>query len=261
MKSFLTDPIIVSSQDNWVFIATLNSSASNLENKTCYFDFDFKAWQTNFLNYGDGGFTDEKRIENTITTGSWTPVLDSIGDKSGTEGELLTFTINATDPNGDALTYSASTLPTGVIFSGQTFSWTPTVGQKGTYSGIHFEVSDGKYTDSKDITITIGEMPAPAITGVEVINITSTSADIVWTTDQLATSKVEYSLDTSYGWSEESSAFVQSHQISLSSLTAGTLYHYRVISKNSANKKTSSDRKSTRLNSSHTDISRMPSSA
>ena len=37
------------------------------------------------------------------------PVLDSIGDKEVNEGELLTFTVTATDPDGD-LAYMASNL-------------------------------------------------------------------------------------------------------------------------------------------------------
>ena len=214
----------------------------SLQGKTCHFDFDFKAWQTNIGYYGGGGFTDEKKIENTITTGSWTPVLVSIGDKSGTEGALLEFTIQATDPNGDSLIYSASNLPTGANFdpSTHTFSWTPVAGDNGTYPSVHFEVSDGKYTDSEDITIMIDEMPPPSISGVGVINILSTSADIIWNTDQLATSRVEYGLDTSYGLLKESLIPTQSHQVSLSGLTAKTLYHYRVVSRNSIGKETSS---------------------
>ena len=242
LKNFLTIPITVSSQDNWVFTATLNSTNSDLENKTCHFNFDFKAWQTNFLNYGDGGFTDEKSIENTITAGSWTPTLSLIGNQSGTEGELLKFTVSATDPNGDPLTYSASNLPDGASFdsAAHTFNWIPAVGQNGTYTGIHFGVSNGTYSDSEDITITISEMPPPNISNITVTNITSTSAQINWQTDQLATSKVEYGKTDSYGPLEESSILIQSHQISLSGLMAEATYHYRVTSKNSANKETSS---------------------
>ncbi|MCP4607896.1 MAG: hypothetical protein GY845_04180, partial [Planctomycetes bacterium] len=87
------------------------------------------------------------------------PVLDSIGDKSVNEEEALLVTISATDPDDDSITYSASNLPSGASFDTdtQTFSWTPTYTQAGTYPSIHFEVTDGNLTDSEDITITIND--------------------------------------------------------------------------------------------------------
>ena len=83
------------------------------------------------------------------------PVLNPIGDKEVTEGEKLDFAISATDANDDPLIYSASNLPTGANFNVETriFSWTPD--KAGIFSGIHFEVSDGKLTDSKDVTVTV----------------------------------------------------------------------------------------------------------
>jgi hypothetical protein len=89
------------------------------------------------------------------------PLLNPIGANSGNEGELLTFTITATDADGDQLTYSASNLPDGASFAPdtQTFSWTPRYDQAGVYS-VHFEVSDGSLTDSGDVTITIAQPSA-----------------------------------------------------------------------------------------------------
>jgi hypothetical protein len=85
------------------------------------------------------------------------PELDSIGDKSVNRGQTLTFTITATDPDGDSLTYSASNMPSGANFdpSSRTFSWTPNHEQAGTYPNVYFEVTDGHLNDSEDIMITI----------------------------------------------------------------------------------------------------------
>ncbi len=85
------------------------------------------------------------------------PVLNAIGNKSVNEGALLSFTISGSDPDGDTLTYSASNLPSGATFtaSTRTFSWTPTYSQAGSYSSVHFQVSDGSLTASEDITITV----------------------------------------------------------------------------------------------------------
>jgi hypothetical protein len=88
------------------------------------------------------------------------PVLVSVGDRTVNEGELLTFTISATDPDGDALTYSASNLPEGATFDPdtQTFSWTPD--EAGTHLAVHFEVSDGSLTDSEGATFIVSTIPA-----------------------------------------------------------------------------------------------------
>ena len=85
------------------------------------------------------------------------PVLAPIGNKTIGEGQLLSFTISATDSDGDPLTYSASNLPLGATFdpATRTFSWTPGYEQAGTYANVHFEVSDGKLTDSEDISIRV----------------------------------------------------------------------------------------------------------
>ncbi|MFZ2356977.1 MAG: cohesin domain-containing protein, partial [Candidatus Omnitrophota bacterium] len=89
------------------------------------------------------------------------PVLSAIGNKSVNEGETLTLTISATDPDNDNLTYSATGLPTGATFtaSTKTFSWTPGYNQAGTYPAVHFSVADTKGgTDSEDITITVTDV-------------------------------------------------------------------------------------------------------
>ncbi|MFH1007372.1 MAG: putative Ig domain-containing protein, partial [Candidatus Latescibacterota bacterium] len=68
---------------------------------------------------------------------------------------------SATDDDGDGLTYSASSLPSGAGFnsSTRTFSWTPSYSQSGTYSNVHFEVSDGHGgSDSENITITVNDV-------------------------------------------------------------------------------------------------------
>lgn len=88
------------------------------------------------------------------------PVLNPIGNKSVYEGSLLQFTITATDPDGDTLTYSASNLPSGATFSASThvFNWTPTYVQSGDYPNVCFQVSDGSLTDSECITITVNDL-------------------------------------------------------------------------------------------------------
>jgi len=55
------------------------------------------------------------------------PVLDPIGDLEHQEGQTLTFTVTASDPDGDGITLSAPELPAGATFDAGTgvFSWSP----------------------------------------------------------------------------------------------------------------------------------------
>ncbi len=89
------------------------------------------------------------------------PILSPIGSKSVDENSTLTFTILATDTDGDILTYFASsTLPAGATFNNSTrvFTWKPTFSQSGVYSQT-FLVSDGNGgVDSETINITVNNI-------------------------------------------------------------------------------------------------------
>ncbi|VVB56243.1 Cohesin domain protein [uncultured archaeon] len=91
------------------------------------------------------------------------PVLNTIGNRTVDEGQALTFTLSAADANGDALTYSATNLPSGAVFvpANRTFLWTPGFTQSGNYSNIRFEVSDGSMTDFENMTITVNNINRP----------------------------------------------------------------------------------------------------
>ncbi|MBF0502216.1 MAG: fibronectin type III domain-containing protein [Candidatus Riflebacteria bacterium] len=72
---------------------------------------------------------------------------------------------------------------------------------------------------------------APVITGVQVQNMTSTSATIIWATDEDATSQVEYGLTTAYGSTSPSLAgYSKSHSVTISGLKSQTTYHIRAKS-------------------------------
>jgi hypothetical protein len=94
------------------------------------------------------------------------PLLAPIGDQTIDETIRFTLTVNATDPdNPEDLVFSASNLPPGAGFSPatRTLTWTPAAGQAGTYPGVHFEVSDGTFTDSEDITLTVARLSGPPV--------------------------------------------------------------------------------------------------
>ena len=104
----------------------------------------------------------------TITVGNVNrpPVLAPIGAKTGTEGQPLTFTATATDPDGNALTFSAGGLPTGATLTpAGAFSWTPTFAQAGTYN-VTITVTDNGSpvaSDFEALTITVGNVNRPPV--------------------------------------------------------------------------------------------------
>lgn len=95
----------------------------------------------------------------TIAAPNQAPALNTVGDQTISEGSTLSFTVSATDPDGNPLTYTAGNLPPGAAFNPalRTFIWTPDYTQTGTYTGVSFTVSDGTLSDSETITITVEE--------------------------------------------------------------------------------------------------------
>ncbi len=111
------------------------------------------SYQVTFIA-SDGKSQDSKTITITVNNVNRPPVLATIGNKSVNANSALSFSISATDADGDTITYSAQNLPTGATFVGQTFSWTPNTSQAGSYQ-VTFIASDGNAQDSETITITV----------------------------------------------------------------------------------------------------------
>jgi hypothetical protein len=102
-------------------------------------------------------YEESETISITVNNVNRAPVLPAIGDKSVNENALLSFFLSATDADGDAITYSATGLPSGATFTGQTFNWTPNYGQAGTYQ-VTFTASDGQAQDSQIVNITVSPL-------------------------------------------------------------------------------------------------------
>jgi len=103
----------------------------------------------------------------------------------------------------------------------------------------------GNLATSGDFTFTTAapDVTPPVISNVTSSNITATAARITWTTDENSDSQVNYGLTNTYGNSTTlNTTLVTAHTVNLSGLTASTLYHYRVNSKDaSGNLATSGD--------------------
>jgi hypothetical protein len=113
----------------------------------------------------DGLLTVSEEITITVNHVNQPPVLDSITNKTISEGESISFAVNGSDPDGDNLIYAAANLPFGATFNDATriFSWTPNYTQSGIFSNIRFEVCDGSLTSSRTLSITVTNVNQPPV--------------------------------------------------------------------------------------------------
>jgi hypothetical protein len=115
-------------------------------------------------------------------------------------------------------------------------------------TSYHFRVrsvdANGDTGLSGDLTFTTAATtPLPTISGVASSNITASGATITWTTNTGTSSQVKYGTTAAYGQTSAlNSSLVTSHSVTLSGLSASTLYHYQAVSVDgSANQAVSTD--------------------
>lgn len=111
----------------------------------------------------DGTATVTQSFVITVTAVNDAPVITSTAPTSATEDLLYTYAVAANDVDGDALTYSLTTAPTGMTISAAgVISWTPENGVEG--ADVVVDVSDGTESDTQSFTIVVNATnDAPAI--------------------------------------------------------------------------------------------------
>ncbi len=101
---------------------------------------------------------DSKTVVFTVTDENNPPVLNNLIDQVVDENSNLNFIVSATDPDGDALTYTFASTPSipGALINITTgeFSWTPNFDQAGEYLVTFTAIDSGNLSDSKTIKIT-----------------------------------------------------------------------------------------------------------
>jgi len=97
---------------------------------------------------------------------------------------------------------------------------------------------------------TLADTEAPEISDLEAKDIATTTATIVWETDEAADSVVWYSTTSNFNTDAdgvlraESALLTTSHTVNLSGLTASTTYYYKVSSTDTDNNETKSNEES-----------------
>ncbi|HKP87893.1 MAG TPA: Ig and FN3 domain-containing protein, partial [Blastocatellia bacterium] len=107
---------------------------------------------------------------------------------------------------------------------------------EGTYTVTAKSAGDPTVAASASAFIKkVWDVTPPVISAVAVTNITANAATINWTTNEASDTQVEYGTSTGYGSSTQlNTSMVTAHSANLSGLVAGTLYHYRVRSRDAA---------------------------
>lgn len=154
-----------------------------------------------------------------ITNVDGTPLTDLSGYKVyyGTSPGNYSTSINV----GNQTTYTITGLGYATYYSAVTAYDT-----SGNESGFSNEVSK---------TFSAPDTTPPQISGISTSGITTTSAVVIWATNEAATTQVEYGTTTAYGSATTlDSTLVTSHTQSLTGLQSNLVYYYRVKSSDGA---------------------------
>ncbi|MCK5706267.1 MAG: tandem-95 repeat protein [Candidatus Aureabacteria bacterium] len=135
---------------------------------------------------GNGGST-WNLINIPVYNKNNVPVITSSAITSATEDSAYTYDVNATDSDGDTITYSLTVKPTGMVINSSTglISWTPSQTNVGSNS-VTISISDGNGgTDTQSYNLNVINVnDAPVITSSA---ITSATEDSAYTYDVNAT--------------------------------------------------------------------------
>ncbi|MGB2698247.1 MAG: Ig-like domain-containing protein, partial [Candidatus Zixiibacteriota bacterium] len=101
---------------NWPANSTFVDSGNGKGSFSFYPNYDQAGMYTVGFVATDGSLADTELVEITVTETNRVPILDSIGAKIVTEGQTLELRVSATDPDGNALTLSAETIPSNATF-------------------------------------------------------------------------------------------------------------------------------------------------
>jgi predicted RNA-binding Zn-ribbon protein involved in translation (DUF1610 family) len=181
----------------------------------------------------------EDRTFTTLATPDTSPPVISNVRVSGVSDRVAVISWETDEPADSAVEYGIS----------------PSYGQRGegagfvklhelTLSGLnasttyHFRVLSRDATGngpaaSSDMsfpTLATPDARAPAITNARVEQITSNSAIVLWDTDEVSDSFVEYGENSSYGHSSADRSYLLAHSVLLQGLAGKTQYHFRALS-------------------------------
>jgi len=171
------------------------------------------------------------------------PTVTAVNPTSAAQNSSnLNLTLTGTNfRTGAIVTFSGSGITVNSVTVGSCSSLTANVSiassaATGTRDITVRNTDQSAGTGTALFTVALADLTPPTISAVASSGITTTGATITWTTNEASNSQVEYRVQgtSTYSATTINSSLVTSHSMTLSGLTAGTVYEYHVISDDAA---------------------------
>ena len=116
------------------------------------------------ITASDGAVEVDKLVQVVIAddpdyVDNYPPVFGAVDAVAGDEGNVLSFTVQANDPDGDSIIYSLGSAPAGVQINSNTgaVSWSTGYNDAGNYT-ITITASDGSLAVSQNVFVTVNNV-------------------------------------------------------------------------------------------------------
>jgi len=173
-----------------------------------------------------------------VVAGAPTAVFKAPASGATISGSAVALSASSTDNigvagvsfyHGTTLIGSEITEASGADTYSTTFDSTAVADGSYSLTAVARDASNN-YATSTAVTVTV-DNTGPVISSITSGTPATTIATTTWTTNESANSQVAYGLTNAYGATTTLDAtMVTSHSVVLTGLTAGTVYHYRVVS-------------------------------
>ncbi len=247
--------IVYGTSSNYGTTTTLDSTfttqhlvtLSGLSSSTAY---HFKIYSTD--KNSNTGASSDQTLSTSATPDTTAPVISSVATSS------VTLT-------GVTITWSTNEVGSSIVEYGTTTSSYPNLAGSNTDSVTSHSVSltglsgnttyyfrvrsaDSAGNSAMDdhsgagyAFVTVADTTGPVISSISTL-VNNTSSIITWTTNEAASSEVDYDLTTTtYSLTNSTSSLQTYHAITLTGLTKSTLYHFRLKSTDASGNATTDD--------------------
>jgi purple acid phosphatase-like protein/fibronectin type III domain protein len=171
------------------------------------------------------------------------PTVTAVNPTSATQNSSnLSLTLTGTNFRaGATVTFSGTGITVNSVSVGSCSSLTANVNIASTAATGTRDITVRNTDQSAGLgtalfTVALADTTAPTISAVASSGITTTGATVTWTTNEASNSQVEYRVQgtSTYSATAINASMVTSHSMTLSGLTAATVYEYHVISDDAA---------------------------